>query len=70
MLVVGLYMSSSAVFEKLLAILRVPTKFRGFYRGTLLLARALVRNREASSLYSELLFALLFYPIFVLSVYS
>jgi hypothetical protein len=35
MLVVGLYMSSSSVFEKHLAIPRAPTKLREFYRGTL-----------------------------------
>jgi hypothetical protein len=31
MLVVGLYMSSSAVFEKLLAVPRAPTKLYEFH---------------------------------------
>jgi hypothetical protein len=34
MLVVSLYTSSGAVFEKLPAIPRAPTKLRGFHRGT------------------------------------
>jgi hypothetical protein len=34
MLVVSLYTSGSAVFEKLPAIPRAPTKLRGFHRGT------------------------------------